>query len=199
MKEDAAFVVGADEVGYGSWAGPLVVCAAVVPKDWTLKGLNDSKKLSEKRREKLHGEIQELFPFVRTILSWTWPADIDRLGVGKARTAAFRRVVLEALQLEPDARVVLDGGLFLKDIEHESFPKADGIVPAVMAASVYAKVERDRWMETVADSEFPLYSFAAHKGYGAPAHIKALDEHGPCSIHRMSYEPVFKRAGVIAR
>lgn len=184
------YIVGADEVGLGSWAGPLVVCAAIVPREWNLLGLNDSKKLSEKRREKLHGEIQSFFPFVRTILSWTWPADIDRMGVGKARLAAFRRVVLEALQLEPDARVVIDGGITLKDIECESFPKADGLVPAVMAASVYAKVERDRWMETVADSEWPQYGFADSSGYGTAAHKAALDEYGPCPLHRKSYRPV---------
>jgi ribonuclease HII len=197
VKEDAEFVIGADEVGTGSLAGPMVVCAAIVPRDWQLAGLKDSKKLTPKRREKLHGEIQELFPFVRTLLDWTTSVDIDRLGLGKAHKAAFRRVVLAALQIEPNARVVLDGTIQLKDIVHESFPKADGLVPAVSAASVVAKVERDRWMETFADSEFPQYFFGDHKGYGSPAHLKALDEHGPCPIHRMSYEPVFKRAGVV--
>lgn len=198
---ETEFIIGVDEVGTGAWAGPVVVCAVLAPKDWTLPGLNDSKKFKSKaqlkRRAELHDEIEAAFPFVRFFIEWVWMDEIDRAGLGKAHATAMRKVVVAALEVVPEARVVLDGTLKLHNIVHESFPKADGLVPAVSAASVFAKEERDRWMWTNADSEFPDYDFINNVGYGAPKHIQALDDFGPCKIHRMSYEPVFKRSGVV--
>ena len=195
---ESEFIIGADEVGKGAWAGPALVCALVVPVGWTLEGLNDSKKLSPKKREKLYDEIQGCYPFVRPILYWVWPEEIDREGIGKALWFAFRAAVQDALGLAPGARVILDGDIKIPSIEHESYPKADGTYPAVMGASVYAKVERDRWMMTEGDSEFPQYGWVDSKGYGTAAHQEALDRYGPCRLHRMSFAPVFERSGAVA-
>ncbi len=184
------YVVGADEVGRGPWAGPMLVCAALVPKEWTVPGLNDSKKLSEKKRTLIYDLITDCRPFVQLFTSWVWPEEIDRMGLGRANVKAFREVVLQARRVEPQARIILDGTLKLFGIDHESYPKADGMFPAVMAASVYAKVERDRWMHTEGDSAYPVYRFIDHVGYGTLKHQQALKENGPCPLHRFSFAPL---------
>lgn len=188
-------VIGADEVGLGCWAGPLVVCALVAPLEWTLKGLNDSKKLSKKRLPIMYDLIQEQAPFISWHLEWRWPEEIDKIGVGRARVEAFEAALMHLGHLHPGADVIVDGDLKFKNLDfpYRSMPKADANVPAVMAASIIAKVERDRWMHTNGDSEFPNYGFINHVGYGTPEHIKALDEHGPCKLHRLSYRPVAER------
>jgi ribonuclease HII len=165
--------------------------------------LDDSKKFKTKskkqmkRRAELHDEIVAAFPFVRLFTEWVWQDEIDRVGLGRAHVQAFRKVVTAAVEVCPEARVILDGTIKLHNIIHESIPKADGLFQAVSAASVFAKEERDRWMWTDGDSEFPEYDFIHNVGYHSEKHVKALDEHGPCRLHRMSYEPVFKRAGVV--
>lgn len=180
-----------------------MACACLAPADWALPDLTDSKafksksKKQLKRRAELHDEIEAAFPFVRLFVEWVWQDEIDRVGLGRAHAQAMRKVTVAALEVAPGARVVVDGLLKLHNILHESVPKADTLFQAVSAASVFAKEERDRWMWTDADSEFPEYDFISNVGYGAPKHIKALDEYGPCRLHRMSYEPVFKRAGVV--
>lgn len=195
------YIIGADEVGTGAWAGPLLVCAAIVPVDWVPpKDLRDSKQYSDRKaasaheqRSVVYEELRAQEPFLRFIYDWRWPQDIDDKGKEHALLLAFRAVITRAIELEPHARRVIDGNIKLYNIEHESFPKADGLVPAVSAASVMAKVERDRWMHTEADSEFPMYGFIRSVGYGTAEHRKALDLHGPCPLHRMSFSPC-KRA-----
>jgi ribonuclease HII len=192
------YVIGADEVGTGPWAGPILVCAAIVPADWQPpKDLKDSKQYKNRKsasaheqRSLVYDELRAQEPFVRFIFDWRWPAEIDREGKERTLITSFRSVMTQAIALEPEARRVIDGNIKLYNIEHESFPKADGIVPAVSAASVMAKVERDRFMHTECDSLYPVYGFINHVGYGTPEHIRALEENGPCPAHRMSYAPI---------
>jgi ribonuclease HII len=183
------FILGADECGYGSWAGPLVVCAVAVPRDWRPpKDLNDSKKLRPRKRE-------ELFEFMANKVTFDYemaqPQEIDRDGVIRALKRCFISCIDRVLDKHPEALVVIDGEVTLPGVDHLKFPKADGIVPAVMAASVIGKVIHDREMLQLG-FEYPGYGFGIHQGYGTPQHKKALAEKGPCAIHRKSYLPLKK-------
>lgn len=187
------YILGADEAGTGAWAGPFTVCAVLVPEDWSLEGLTDSKKCSEKKRERLYDEIMAQRPFISYFLEWRWPEEIEARGLRRAHIDAFECCVRAGLLVQPEADVIIDGTMPLKNVRHRTLAKADMLVQAVSAASIIAKVERDRYMRNDADSEFPAYGFHQHVGYGVAAHIEALDEHGPCRLHRLSYEPVQKR------
>lgn len=181
------FVLGADEMGYGSWAGPLYVCAAVVPVDWRMRGINDSKKLTLEKRE-------ELFYWLRTNAKLKFEvatadvAEIDENGLG----AALKRCYLESIgklqKLFPDALVVVDGEVQLKELKYIHFPRADGAVPAVMAASVYGKVLRDRVMADLG-KKYPGYGLGDHAGYGTEEHEAALRKKGMSEVHR-KYTPM---------
>jgi ribonuclease HII len=196
------FICGADEVGLGSLCGPILCCAVLAPSDWRVEGLADSKTLKKgrslKKLETVYERIVSCAPFVQWWLEWASNEEIDRTSLYRAQHRAFRVVVLAAREVQPDAKVIIDGNVRLKGIEHDSFPKADATVPAVMAASVIAKLTRDRWMINEADRQYPQYMLRNHVGYATAEHLKALDEYGPCPLHRMSYEPVFTRAGVVA-
>jgi ribonuclease HII len=178
-------ICGSDEVGYGAWAGPLLVVAVCVPGSWVPPaGLTDSKKLSEEQREALARLLRD-DPSVRFFLVPVWPAQIDEVGVYKANIGAHLKA---HANFEGDMLHVADGNLDLgPDIV--SLPKADTLVPAVSAASVIAKVTRDQFMARL-DEKHPGYGFKGHKGYGVPVHQEALDRLGPCDVHRMSYAPV---------
>jgi len=188
--QSAQLIIGSDECGYGSWAGPLLVVAVCVPLDWEPPpGLTDSKKLTEGRREALM-KLLQADPRVRYTDAWTTPEVIDKLGVYQANIAAHKHV--HGKFPEPDCLHVADGNLDLgPDIV--STPKADMLIPACSAASVIAKVLRDKLM-TKLDETYPGYGFKKSKGYGVPAHMAALKELGPCKAHRMSYEPVARAA-----
>lgn len=183
------FVIGSDEVGYGAWAGPLVVVAVATPRDWEDSRVKDSKKLSEKAREALYREFfQADFPMYVAIVE---PADIDRRSVWTALIRAHEEAIMGVVALLlpiPGKKLVIVDGNVPTEVGF-SLPKADDLVPAVSLASIIAKVTRDRMMVKLAD-EFPGYGFARHKGYGTPEHTTALGELGPCSAHRMSYSPV---------
>ena len=191
-------VCGVDEAGTGAWCGGFTVCAVLAPPDWTLPGLNDSKKLSPLKRAALYDQILESSPFVISFLEWVSVEGLDREGVGRSRIMAFRRAIKRAMAVDAGARIIVDGDFQLYGIDHESYPKADATYPAVMAASVVAKVERDRWMETEADSLYPQYKIIDHKGYGTKAHQAALAEYGPSPIHRMSFGPVARAVKPVA-
>lgn len=188
-SSSAALIVASDEVGYGAWAGPLLVVAVCVPRDWKPPtGLTDSKKLSESSRRAL---VQVLLrdPDLRDWSVFIQPKQIDEVGVYRANIAAHQAA---HRHLSHDQLLsclhVADGNLDLgPDIV--SLPKADALVPAVSAASVIAKHARDLLMTSV-DEKYPGYGFAGHKGYGVPVHQEALSRLGPCEIHRMSYGPV---------
>ncbi len=179
-------LAGVDEAGRGCWAGPVVAAAVILPPGWCPEGLDDSKKLSSRRREILFTEIRS------SALSWgacAVPAtEIDNHNILQATLMAMARSVAK---LTPRPDLVLVDGLQVPDIdlETQSLVKGDGISAAIAAASIIAKVARDRIM-IAWDRHYPGYGFASHKGYGAKTHREALHELGPCPLHRYSYRPV---------
>jgi ribonuclease HII len=179
-------VAGADEAGRGACAGPLVAGAAVLPPRLYLKGLGDSKLLTEAVRERLYGEI--------TARATAWAvavvpaAEVDRIGVQEANYRALREAVA-GLGLRP-ALALIDGfAVPALGYPGQAVVKGDRLVAAISAASILAKVTRDRLM-TELDATWPDYGFAAHKGYATAVHQAALDRHGPCPEHRFTYANV---------
>lgn len=181
--------VGIDEVGRGCWAGPLVAGAVILLEP--IEGLDDSKKLSKKRRNELTKEIKQ-----KAIigLGWVWPKELDNGGITWAVKTAMERALAEIHAAYDE--VIIDGNInYLQDNPKTvAIIKADGSVPAVSAASIVAKVARDTYMELRAHAKFPEYGFDAHVGYGTAAHIAALKQHGAREIHRHSYKPIQKLA-----
>ena len=180
----ARAVAGCDEAGRGCLAGPVVAAAVILPDDARLPGLDDSKKLSPAQREALVPQIEaEALAFAVAACS---PADVDRLNVLWAAMEAMRRAAV-ALALPPDVLLV-DGNTRIPDPPCAQVPvvKGDGVSLSIAAASVLAKVERDRRMVAL-DAETPGYGFAGHKGYPTAAHYAALAELGPSIHHRRSF------------
>jgi len=179
-------LAGVDEAGRGCWAGPVVAAAVILPDGWCPEGLDDSKTLTARRREDFFEQIQA------SALSWGACAvssvEIDRTDILRATLHAMAGAVA---RLDPRPDFVLVDGLQVPDVtcRVESLVKGDATSAAIAAASVVAKVLRDRVM-TVWDRRFPGYGFASHKGYGAAAHRQALALLGPCPLHRFSYRPV---------
>ena len=189
LRFSKSYIIGADECGYGSWAGPLVVCAAAVPKDWRPpQDLNDSKKLRPTTRDRLFDYLRSRVPYA---CSMAQSDEIDRHGIILALRRCYRETVEAVLTRFPDSLVILDGEVRLPGCDHLNFPKADGIVPAVMAASVIGKVIHDRYMWKMAE-KYPGYAFHKHQGYGTKEHKAALERLGACPIHRQSYLPIKK-------
>jgi ribonuclease HII len=186
--------VGIDEVGRGPWAGPLVF-GAVVLGEAEIDGLTDSKKLTKKRREALSIEIHE--KAIAVGLGWVDAGELDEVGMSAALVLACRRA-LEQITV-PYQQIILDGTInFLKDTGKGPFvttmAKADLLVPSVSAASIVAKVARDRFMATQ-DEAYPGYGFASHSGYGTAAHRDAIERLGVTPLHRLSFAPLAKYAG----
>ena len=178
------FILGADECGYGSWAGPLIVCAVAVRHDWRPpKGLNDSKKLRPNRREELFEWMKSRVPYA---ISMAQSEEIDRQGVVLSLRRCYREVVQSILAKFPESLIVLDGEVRLPGVDHLHFPKADGIVPAVMAASVIGKVLHDRYMWQLAE-KYPGYHLHKNQGYGTKDHREAIKKLGTTPIHRITY------------
>ena len=178
-------VVGIDEVGRGCWAGPVVAGAVIL--SGPMAGLKDSKVLSKRQREKLAGVIEA--EALAIGLGWVEAALIDAVGL----TAAVRLAMARALQqIKPDYdEIIIDGQLnFLAaNPKARAVVRADASVPAVSAASIVAKVARDRYMAEVA-ADYPDYGFAQHVGYGTALHLEKLKLHGVCELHRRSFKPV---------
>jgi ribonuclease HII len=179
-------LAGVDEAGRGCWAGPVVAAAVILPDGWCPDGLDDSKKLTARKREEFYEQIQA------SALSWGACAvsskEIDRINILRATLMAMTGAVA---RLNPRPDLVLVDGLQVPEVvcSVEALVKGDATSAAIAAASVVAKVLRDRVM-TVWDRHFPGYGFASHKGYGADAHRLALHRLGPCPLHRLSYRPV---------
>lgn len=184
-------MAGVDEAGRGPLAGPVFAAAVILDDLLPIKGLADSKKLTPKKREHLYEIIkaQALCFCVATASV----EEIDQLNILQATLLAMQRAV-KGLRLKP-SKVLVDGNrLPVLDIRAEAIVKGDSTVPSISAASILAKVERDRWCVEV-DVQFPNYGFLTHKGYGTQMHLRALQEHGPCVLHRRSFAPVAKLLG----
>lgn len=179
-------VAGVDEAGRGPLAGPVVAAAVILDDLHPVAGLADSKKLTPVRREKLYDEIRA--KALCFCIAEASVEEIDRLNILQATMLAMRRAVM-GLRLKP-VMVLVDGNrLPVLDVPAEAIVKGDALVPSISAASILAKVHRDRWCLQVHE-EFPQYGFAGHKGYGTAAHMDALREYGACVHHRRSFAPV---------
>ena len=188
-------VCGVDEAGRGPLAGPVVAAAIVVPEDFHIEGLNDSKKLSSARRDEIFDQIAELgLPCAVGVVDHE---TIDRVNILKASLIAMRKAIMD-LKIAPDV-VLVDGNQAIPSISQPQFTIVGGDrrCKSIAAASVIAKVTRDRIMEKY-EALFPSFSFATHKGYPTAAHIRELKEHGPCDIHRRSFRPVAEVAAQYA-
>ncbi|MDB5432926.1 MAG: rnhB [Caulobacter sp.] len=179
-------VCGVDEAGRGPWAGPVSAAAVILNPRKVPKGLNDSKKLTAKAREELELEIKA--HAVSWAVGFASVAEIAELNILHAAGLAMRRAV-EALHIQPVFALVDGNYRFKLPCDVKTVIGGDGLSKSIAAASILAKVARDRLMHEM-DVLYPGYGFAAHKGYGAPVHMRALKELGPCEIHRMSWEPV---------
>ena len=190
MKPIEHRVAGVDEAGRGPLAGPLAVAAVILHPTRLIRGLGDSKALSETAREALFPIIQ------RDTLAWhiefVTAEEIDRLNIFHATMAGMRRAVCA---LSPHAtHALIDGNRIPPGLPcpAEALVKGDAREPAIMAASILAKVARDRYMRQLS-AQFPDYGFDRHKGYPTPTHVAALERLGPCAEHRRSFAPVRKR------
>lgn len=180
------YVAGIDEVGRGPIAGPVTVGAVILPAQCFISGLNDSKKLSEKKREALYDEIMDKAIAVSCISYG--PEKIDALNIYEATRQAMYDAV-KSLKVEAQAVLVDAMKLPALSVPVESIIKGDSKSASIAAASIIAKVTRDRYMKSL-DDEYPGYGFAIHKGYYTDLHREALENQGPTPIHRRSFEPI---------
>ena len=178
-----SYICGIDEVGRGPLAGPVVAGAVILPKDCDILYLNDSKQLSEKKREELYDVIME--KAVSTGLGFVSPERIDQINILQATYEAMTEALAK---LSPQPDLLLNDAVTIPKVAIRQVPiiKGDAKSISIAAASIIAKVTRDRLMVQY-DSVFPEYGFASNKGYGAAAHIEALRKYGPTSIHRRSF------------
>ena len=189
-RRGALRIAGLDEVGRGPMFGPVVAAAVILQRGCRLDGLTDSKKLSEKKRNELDVEIRA------NAVAWAIAAvdaeTIDRINIRRASLEAMRRAVMQ-LALSPDC-LLIDGRDTIEwDCEQHAVIHGDGISFSIAAASILAKVHRDRLLVEL-DLEFPGYGLANHKGYCCPEHMAALARLGPTPLHRKSYHPVAQAA-----
>ncbi len=184
-KEYASFghICGVDEVGRGPFAGPVVAAAVILPKDCSILYINDSKKLSPKKREELYPCIME--QAVSVGIGMASPQRIDEINILQATYEAMRNAI-ENLSVKPD--ILLNDAVTIPEVSIRQVPiiKGDAKSISIAAASIIAKVTRDRLMKEY-DKILPEYGFASHKGYGTAAHIAALKAHGPSAIHRRTF------------
>ena len=181
--EGYELICGVDEAGRGPLAGPVCAAAVILPRGLEIEGLNDSKKLSEKKREELYDVIIE-----KALAYGIAFADVDEIETYNILAATFRAMNRAISMLELKPQLALIDGNRNKDIEIESrcVVKGDSNCADIAAASVLAKVTRDRYMLEMAE-KYPQYHFEKHKGYGTKLHYEALREHGPSPIHRLSF------------
>jgi ribonuclease HII len=186
-KSGLVRIAGIDEAGRGPLAGPVVAAAVMLPEGFRLSLVDDSKKLTPEEREEVFAEIT-----VRTDVCWAVAVveheEIDRYNILRATHEAMRRAVL-ALAMQAEHALI--DGLPVRPfpVPHTAIVKGDGQCKSIAAASIVAKVTRDRIMIRL-DAEYPWYGFAQHKGYATELHLERLKVHGPCPIHRRSFLPV---------
>ena len=183
-QEGIDLVCGVDEAGRGPLAGPVCAAAVILPRDLEIEGLNDSKKLSDKRRRDLYEVITE--QAISYGIAMVDEKVIDEINILQATFLAMRQAVLQLS--EKPALALVDGNREpdFGDIPIKTIIKGDSLSANIAAASILAKVTRDRFMEEQ-DAIYPQYGFCVHKGYGTKAHYEALRTYGPCPIHRRSF------------
>ena len=179
-------VAGVDEAGRGPLAGPVVAAAVILDARQPIAGLADSKKLTALRREKLFDEI--LAKALCCSIAEAGVEEIERLNILQATMLAMQRAGC-GLRIKPCHVLLVGNRLPTLGMTSEAIVKGDATVPAISAASILAKVTRDRWCAQV-DVDYPQYGFAGHKGYGTAAHLQALQDHGACPLHRKTFAPV---------
>lgn len=184
-KKGFKYIAGVDEAGRGALAGPIVGAAVIFRKGIKIKGLNDSKKLTPQKREKLCSIIK------KRILVWSVAQiknkEIDKNGIHKANHSVLEKAV-KKLKIKPQF-LLIDAYKIKSKIPSHSIIKGDEKVFSIAAASILAKVTRDRIMEKQ-DGKLPKYKFIKHKGYGTKEHLKAIKKHGACPLHRKSFKPL---------
>lgn len=183
-----ALLCGVDEAGVGPLAGPVYAAAVILPREMEIPGLNDSKKLTEKKREDLYGLV--------TARAEAWSVafataeEIDGLDILNARMLAMQRAI-DGLSVQPDLALIDGnrdhGSRAAIETPHVTLIGGDGKSASIAAASILAKVSRDRYVSQELDARYPQYGFAKHKGYGTKAHYAALDQYGPCPAHRRTF------------
>jgi len=191
-KEGFSVVCGVDEAGRGPLAGPVCAAAVILPEACDLPGLDDSKKLTEKKREALYEQITA--QAVSYGVAFASVGEIESMNILAAAMLAMNRAIA---QLDPAPALALVDGNTVRDIEYpaRAIVGGDGRAACIAAASVLAKVTRDRLMLELAE-KYPQYGFEKHKGYGTKAHYEAIDRFGPCEIHRMSFlKKYYERRG----
>jgi ribonuclease HII len=188
------FILGADEVGYGPLAGPVVVCGVRAPKDWKLEGLNDSKKLSEKKRDVMRAKLLSLSEKneIQFHIAERDNKHIDKYGVAVSLKDAYVECFKQLYTA--DCLIISDGILKFDNLgvdayDKVSLVKADTQIPAVMAASILAKTYRDGKMKIYSQS-YNQYDWESNMGYGSKTHLAAIHKYGPSPFHRMSYAPM---------
>ena len=183
IENGAKSVCGIDEAGRGPLAGPVFAAAVILPVDCEIEGLNDSKKLSEKKREKLFDEITE--KAVAYSIESVDEKTIDEINILQADFLAMRKAV-SSLPVKADFALV-DGNQYPNTgIKELCIVKGDSISPSIAAASILAKVSRDRYMLEL-DKQYPEYQFARHKGYGTKLHYECIEKYGISPVHRLSF------------
>jgi ribonuclease HII len=187
VKNGAKIVAGIDEAGRGPLAGPVVAAAAILPENFRHKTLNDSKQLTEQQREEIYAELTANPEFHWAV----GVSDVDVIDHYNILRATWRamQLALDALTVRPDHALVDGLRAPLIGVTQTAIVKGDAKSFSIAAASVMAKVTRDRMMLTIHE-QFPNYNFARHKGYGTPEHLAALDQYGPSPVHRRSFAPV---------
>lgn len=183
----ATLVAGIDEAGRGPLAGPVVAAAVILPSGFTHRRLNDSKQLTALRRDRIYQELTD-DPAVVWAVSVVDSAEVDRLNILRATHEAMRRA-FHALSQQADHALIDGRAVHPFPAAHTALIGGDAISLSIAAASVIAKVTRDRLMDEL-DRRYPVYEFAQHKGYATSQHLAILAQHGPCPIHRFSFRPV---------
>lgn len=179
-------IAGIDEAGRGPLAGPVVAAAVILPEGLQMPGVDDSKKLSASKRETLFDIIME--KAIATGVGISQPEEIDQINILQATLKAMLRAV-DQLKTSPDYLIIDGINTLDRDIPQQSIKKGDSLSLSIAAASIIAKVTRDRMMLEY-DKQYPSYGFASHKGYGSKLHREAIAESGPCPIHRKTFAGV---------
>ena len=181
-------VCGVDEAGAGPLAGPVYAAAVILPRELEIPGLNDSKKLTEKKREILFDVITE--QAMAYSIARVEASEIDEMDILNARMLAMQRAI-DGLSIKPDMALIDGnrdhGSRYAIETPHLTIIKGDGNSASIAAASILAKVARDRYVSGELDALYPQYQFAKHKGYGTKLHYEMLDQYGPCPQHRVTF------------